>query len=166
MKTMIYAGIVLFSAASIYGVADYYNSQKNGILDNLYKEEDVPITAPNNHSNSVTSTKSLPDEKPLILPAKMSDDPKKIKQKAKRTIRLEEYSRGRIEEPLPVEQEEIIKPPVVVEETKKPVEAVATPAKVEQTIIPGKKLKFADFSRAKLSSKRPLINNLTAEKRK
>ena len=35
MKAIIYAGIGLFSIASVYGVADYYNSKKNGELKKL-----------------------------------------------------------------------------------------------------------------------------------
>ena len=34
MKAIIYAGIGLFSIASVYGVADYYNSKKTGNLKN------------------------------------------------------------------------------------------------------------------------------------
>jgi len=41
MKAIIYAGIGLFSAASIYGLTDYYHSEEKGTLKNLYKEAPV-----------------------------------------------------------------------------------------------------------------------------
>jgi hypothetical protein len=65
MKAIIYAGIGLFSAASVYGVADFYQTSKSGVLKTLYKEESAP-------------------------PINIQD----------RTINSDEYSRGRIEEPI------------------------------------------------------------------
>lgn len=41
MKVIIYAGLSLFSVASVYGVADYYQSEKKGTLKNLYKETET-----------------------------------------------------------------------------------------------------------------------------
>jgi len=38
MKTIIYAGIGLFTAASVYGIADYYSSEKKGQLKDLYQD--------------------------------------------------------------------------------------------------------------------------------
>lgn len=43
MKAIIYTGISLFSIASVYGINDYYQAQKKGVLDNLYKDEEVSI---------------------------------------------------------------------------------------------------------------------------
>ncbi len=39
MKAIIYAGIGLFSAASVYGVVDYYSTKSNGTLEKMYKDE-------------------------------------------------------------------------------------------------------------------------------
>ena len=74
MKAIIYAGIGLFSAASIYGVADYYQSEEKGVLKNLYK--DVPA----------------------IKETKAAETP------AERDIKMEDYSRAKIEEPVELKQ--------------------------------------------------------------
>ena len=70
MKAIIYAGISLFSVATVYGVVDYYSSQKRGTLDKLYKEEDVPaapeikkeitMVMPVSSNNNISSGKSNP----------------------------------------------------------------------------------------------------------
>lgn len=45
MKSIIYISIGLFSVASVYGIADYYKSNKNGIVQQLYQET-VPTPTP------------------------------------------------------------------------------------------------------------------------
>ena len=53
MKAIIYAGIGLFSVATVYGVSDYYNSKKNGELKKLYVEEKLPPQAPAEEEKTV-----------------------------------------------------------------------------------------------------------------
>jgi len=105
MKAIIYAGIGLFSVASVYGVADYYSSKKSGELKKLYVEEKVSPPAPvveektvevipvKNIETTATETK--------VVKAKVKS-PKKVK-KIKKTIRFENFSRGRIKEPVVIE---------------------------------------------------------------
>jgi hypothetical protein len=100
MKAIIYAGIALFSVASVYGVADYYNSRKSGELKKLYVEEKLPTPSPvvdektveiipvNNTETTTTETK--------VIKAKA---PKKVKKVEKR-LRFENFSRARIPEPV------------------------------------------------------------------
>jgi hypothetical protein len=101
MKAIIYAGIGLFSVAAVYGLADYYNSQKKGALDNLYKEDPAP------RETAITESKSnlIRENKPEPQQA-INNTALKIGRKTKvpkRTVRLEEFSRAKIEEPLPAE---------------------------------------------------------------
>jgi len=63
MKAIIYAGIGLFSAASVYGVVDFYQTQKSGKLKGMYDETSAPLAS-------------------------------------ERTIEAEDYSRGKIDEPM------------------------------------------------------------------
>ena len=111
MKAIIYAGIGLFSIASVYGVADYYSSNKNGELKKLYVEEKVPVAVPVVEEKTVelipvknvetTSTET----KPVTTKVKST---KKVK-KVKKTIRFENFSRGRIKEPVVLEDKIIEK---------------------------------------------------------
>jgi len=103
MKAIIYAGIGLFSVATVYGVADYYNSKKDGEFKKLYVEEKLPPPAPaeeektvkiipvKNVENSSTETK--------VVRAK---SPKKVKRAEKR-LKFENFSRARIPEPVVME---------------------------------------------------------------
>jgi len=104
MKAIIYTGIVLFSAASVYGLTDYYKSNKNGSLNNLYKENEpqekvyrmaplMKLIAADNEAvllqNSTAKEKreQLAEEKLL----------KDLSHKINRGINLEDFSRGRID---------------------------------------------------------------------
>jgi len=105
MKAIIYAGIGLFSIASLYGVADYYNSKKNGELKKLYVEEKVPVVAPVAEEKTAKTTlvkneESSPAETKVVTAKAKS--PKKIK-KFEKTLRFENFSRARIPEPLVIE---------------------------------------------------------------
>ncbi len=158
MKAIIYAGIGLFSVATVYGVTDFYQTQKSGTITNLYNEEEVEEPV-------VKSTKTL-TEKDIAV--KNVEEPtteqknttqktakKKVKKiKAERTIRLEEYSRGRIEEPILPEKAES-----VVEELK-PV-AIAAPKLIStekkfQKKNERRKIDLKKFSRAPLKVKKSL----------
>lgn len=160
MKAIIYAGIGLFSVASVYGVADYYSTQKKGTLDKMYQEDVVA----EQDTKSVITQVDMPlkkDElnsavdKNIFVAAKVS---KKIK-KQKRTIKMEDFSRGRIDEPMPLE---LLKPVKVNEERiteKKAVTETYTP--VISTKEPERKLSLQMFSRAPLRypAKARLVKN-------
>jgi hypothetical protein len=99
MKAIIYAGIGLFSVASVYGIADYYSSKNKGELKKLYVEEKVPPPPPVEEEKTVEvipakHEEAMPAESKVVTKEKSR---KKVK-KVKKTIRLENFSRGRIEE--------------------------------------------------------------------
>ncbi len=105
MKAIIYAGIGLFSIASVYGVADYYSSKKRGELKKLYVEEKVPVVVPAEEEktaevfpvkNVVTTTAET-----KVVTANVKS-PKKIK-KVEKKLRFENFSRARIPEPVIME---------------------------------------------------------------
>jgi hypothetical protein len=95
MKAIIYAGIGLFSIASVYGVADYYISNKNGSLDKLYKEEE-PIQV----LGKITII--TPFEETTIKKAVEKKDAgdivKVIENKKSKRFSLDDFSRARIPE--------------------------------------------------------------------
>ncbi len=152
MKAIIYAGIGLFSVATVYGVADYYTTQKKGTLDKLYKEpEEVVVT-----ETPVLTSKTLPaniTETNVVNTKAVTNVARKSKRR-KRTIRLDDFSRGRIEEPIMVEPVKWIGP--VQGEAKKK-ETSVTDAKMEKvtpsTVIKKelpRRLSLDQFSRAPL----------------
>ena len=114
MKAIIYAGITLFSAATVYGVADYYRETSKGKLTNLYLEEE-PVEKPGKvkaldyavvPQNDEANVRDASIEKNKAL--------KTGEQKASgsvRRIKLDDFSRGRI--PPPVEAVEEILPVVL-----------------------------------------------------
>ena len=106
MKAIIYAGIGLFSIASVYGVADYYNSKKSGELNKLYVEEKVPPPAPVMEEKAVEVI-PVKNVETKVVKAKVKSS-KKVK-KVKKTIRFENFSRGRIKEPVVLEDKIIEK---------------------------------------------------------
>ena len=105
MKAIIYAGIGLFSIASVYGVADYYKSNKNGELKKLYVAEKAPVVIPaaeektvevipvKNLETTATGTKAVTTK---------VKSPKRVK-KVEKTLRFENFSRARIPEPVIIE---------------------------------------------------------------
>ena len=70
MKAIIYAGLGLFSVATVYGVVDYYNSQKKGTLDNLYKEPEEELVTETPQVNAkllpVNFTETKTDRKSVV----------------------------------------------------------------------------------------------------
>ncbi len=106
MKAIIYAGIGLFSAASVYGVVDYYNTKSKGILDKMYKEETPSVTTkkettPATLSTTVEITKPIPNTTTAV-----KKESKKLKLPVRR-IKLDDFSRGRIVPDIVVIEEEI-----------------------------------------------------------
>jgi hypothetical protein len=150
MKAIIYAGIGLFAAASVYGVADYYSTQKKGTLEKLYKEEEVKETPVNTIAAPVIAE---PLNKVTSVPLNTTNN-KAVKIVRKKTntskrIRLEDFSRGRIMEPLPVE--EIKEEPVKKEEPglRPAVSITSKPEEISKK-EPERKLSLEMFSRAPL----------------
>ncbi|MBL7702449.1 MAG: hypothetical protein JNM14_09375 [Ferruginibacter sp.] len=111
MKAIIYAGIGLFSVASVYGIADYYSSSKKGELQKLYVEEKqpAPVSVEKEKTVEVIPVKNTetPPAETKVVKAKTKSS-KKAK-KAKKTIRFENFSRGRIKEPVVLEEKVVEK---------------------------------------------------------
>lgn len=107
MKAIIYAGIGLFSAASVYGVVDYYNTKNKGTLDKIYKEDVVPATP----AAAPASTVALPEAATKTVSntsagvAKATTKKTRAAKRSVKNFKFSEFSRGRIE------------PPVIIEET-------------------------------------------------
>lgn len=100
MKALIYAGIGLFSAATVYGIADYYNTQKKGTLDKLYKDQEEVIVPEKMEAakKDATTTAVISEKKDATSETKVAVS-KKIKRR-KHKIDLDDFSRGRIDEPV------------------------------------------------------------------
>lgn len=109
MKAIIYAGIGLFSAATVYGVADYYSTKKNGTLDKMYKEESTTLL-----EKEKTSTVPLPsaelkneaiavNDKSTITKSNAAKKVKKLKKPVPK-IKFSDFSRGRL---IPVEESKL-----------------------------------------------------------
>lgn len=118
MKAIIYAGISLFSVASVYGVADYYQSEKRGTLKNLYKEtntsanqEERTIDAEDYSRGKISESvvtsneevKAIKKTTPVKAPTKKKaavvekrTAPTKL-YSAERKINLEKFSRARLD---------------------------------------------------------------------
>lgn len=160
MKAIIYAGIGLFAAASIYGVADYYTAKKQGTLDHLYEEEEtvpaknekatltIPAKTTGNITNAVTEAFST---------EKTSSKKKKNKRKAERVIEVEDFSRGRIEEPVIEEQAtaaEVSVIPIANTTTTTEIKKTEEITTNEEAVKPFRKISLDKFSRAPLKFKK------------
>jgi len=118
MKAIIYAGIGLFSAASVYGVVDYYNTKSKGTMEKMYAE-DEPIVVPDKTTVALTATSTVEaktteaDNKTTV-----ATTVKKTAKKTKtfvRQIKFSDFSRGRIVPKIVIDEEIKATPPVVVE---------------------------------------------------
>jgi len=155
MKAIIYAGIGLFAAASIYGVTDYFSSEKKGTLKNLYKEEQPDVVSDKKaEPNNVVGIKNTTVVIKSSNNSTAENIEKKTRQKAgfkqRRTIKLDDFSRGRIPDIIPL-TEEIIVDPVKEPETSKE-ENPAVVEKKEEIInepVTVRKISLSDFSRAR-----------------
>jgi hypothetical protein len=98
MKAIIYAGISLFSVATVYGVVDYYNSNKTGKIDTLYEEKEVseiPVSV-QEQSNVVIPVKNI---ETLAVKQKIETEktkPQKKINKSTKKINFSDFSRARI----------------------------------------------------------------------
>jgi hypothetical protein len=123
MKAIIYAGIGLFSAATVYGVVDYYGTKKTGTLDKMYKEEETVVPA----KEETMSTVELPVKnepvkatvvKTKVATTKASKTKRTFPFKTKvREVKFSDFSRGRIIPKKVAEDTKILKP-VIEEENK------------------------------------------------
>lgn len=151
MKAIIYAGIGLFSAASVYGIVDYYNDSHKGKLKDLYREEEIadkPQTE-NRQNIAELNNKAIPSEK---RPATTVLQKKKTKKNTVKKINLDDFSRGKIMPP------EIIEAPVVRPIPEVLAKAVAFPEKKEEVPVSEerRKISLENFSRAPLKYKKNL----------
>lgn len=158
MKTIIYAGIGLFSVASVYGITDYYTSQKNSSLENLYKEEEVAeesimkknIVTEHQQENIAVVNLSTSVKKEAKKEVAKSKKNKKSDVKKPRKIDLDDYSRGRI---LPEEE-------IIVAEEKEPIQSEEAKPAIDKaeiiSILSERKINMNMFSRAPLKKINPV----------
>jgi hypothetical protein len=123
MKAIIYAGIGLFSAATVYGVVDYYGTKKTGMLDKMYKEEEIVLPAKEETMSTVELPVKNEPVKATVVKTKIATTKN---SKAKRTypfkatvreVKFSDFSRGRIIPKKVAEDTKILKP-VIEEENK------------------------------------------------
>jgi hypothetical protein len=119
MKAIIYAGIGLFSAASLYGVVDYYTTKNKGALDKMCKEEEPAVINKKESANTISMPAVAESEPKIIETNNKTTDAKASKKKLKkykREFKFSEFSRGRI---MPREVTEEIKETEPAKEEKK-----------------------------------------------
>ena len=156
MKAIIYAGTGLITMATMFGMADYFNSKKTGQLDNLYKEEASPVAAVNSRP-SVTVPLDMNLQADLsashtVVSATIVKKVGKRKQQ-KRTIRLEAFSRARVIEPI---REDQILPEIKKEDPAKDMELKPAEEKIngnrqpDKILKPERRISLEMFSRAPL----------------
>lgn len=123
MKAIIYAGIGLFSAATVYGVVDYYETKKTGTLDKMYKEEETVVPVKEETINTVelpikNEAVKTTAVKTKIATTKTSKAKRTFPFKAKvREVKFSDFSRGRIIPKKVAEDSKTVKP-VIEEEDK------------------------------------------------
>lgn len=122
MKAIIYAGIGLFSAATVYGVVDYYGTKKNGTLDKMYKEEETVLPVKEETINTVELPVKNEPAKAAVAETKMATTKN---SKAKRTfpykakvreVKFSDFSRGRILPKKVAEDTKILEPVIEKEQ--------------------------------------------------
>jgi hypothetical protein len=154
MKAVIYAGIGLFSAASVYGVIDYYGAKKQGVLNNLYTEEaeETPpaVAAANNPATTAVLKTTVTNAPLAAVEKKVVAAKEKKAKKQKRTITLKSFSRGEIIEEMPVTAiDKMLTPKPLI---------VAAPA-VEPAVVPAEPPVAVEKPVAKeLPAKRPEVS--------
>jgi hypothetical protein len=168
MKAIIYAGIGLFSVASVYGVIDYYGAKKQGVFNKLYTEEaeeTLPDVAAANNTATTAVLKTAVADAPLAAVEKKVVTAKEKKaKKMKRTINFKSFSRGEIVEEMPLADIDKIptaapKPLIVAEPVAAPAVVTAeTPVEVEKPVakeLPAKRpeVNMSMFSRGSLKKR-------------
>lgn len=166
MKAIIYAGIGLFSAATVYGVADYYNSRKKGELDKLYAEKEAAPAPPT--AEKTTATLPVNYVEPGDAEAKSviaNVKPVKKYKESKRKIKMEDFSRARIPEEMvqddKVKEEPLKKDALIKTEAKTPEQAGKGKVEEEEEEVMERKISLEKFSRAPLkrSEKKTVLKN-------
>ena len=123
MKAIIYAGIGLFSAATVYGVVDYYETKKTGTLDKMYKEEEPVVPVKEETINTVelpvkNEAVKATTAKTKIATTKTSKTKRTFPFKTKvREVKFSDFSRGRIVPKKVTEDSKTVKP-VIEQEDK------------------------------------------------
>ena len=160
MKAIIYAGIGLFSVATVYGLADYYSSQKKGTLSKLYAEDEVSTPAAiEEKTTTVLPVKNVEMETEKIKTVNVKTKSIKKAKESKRKISMKNFSRARIPEDVLVEK--------IKEEPVKEAEVII-PEKI--TVVPAEKVVVKeDDSERKISldmySRAPLKKRVTPVKK-
>ena len=101
MKAIIYTGIGLFLAASIFGAVDYYNTNKKGAIDKLYKAK-VTVLQPEEEKNSTIELSKVETKTEATVATASSTVKKNIAKKYRKfkkpvpEIKFSDFSRGRI----------------------------------------------------------------------
>jgi hypothetical protein len=162
MKAIIYAGIGLFSVATVYGLADYYSSQKKGTLDKLYAEEEIPVTPAVEEKTTIVmpvkNVEAAPAEIKTVSTKAAST--KKAKTSARKKIKMEDFSRARI--PEQVVEEKIKEEPVKKEEEIIPVKLTVEPVeKVVGKDDKERKISLEMYSRAPLKKHVKPVKKIT-----
>ncbi len=99
MRAIIYAGIGLFSAASVYGVVDYYSTKSNGTLEKMYKEETPLLESKEETITTVPLTETAIKNEAVSDKASVAKAKTKTSKKSKiyvRGFKFSNFSRGRI----------------------------------------------------------------------
>jgi len=154
MKALIYAGIGLFSVASVYGIADYYQSQKKGTIDRLYSDEDEKLQVVPVNEKKEINPGNKKELSRFVTPVKEISTAKSTKKTrtAKRAIRFEDFSRGRIEKPVTIAEviEDIPKEVITIKPEE---EKIVKPAEEKVAVEPERRISLEQFSRAPLKKK-------------
>lgn len=121
MKAIIFAGIGLFAAATIYGITDFAADKKKGTIDKLYKEEPAPSVA--EETETTVTPAAAPEENTATNKTSAAVKNTSVKKKARkfkveeiREIKFSEFSRGRI--PSKLVKKEVVEEPAILEEKK------------------------------------------------
>jgi hypothetical protein len=163
MKAIIYAGIGLFSVASVYGVIDYYGAKKQGVLSNLYNEDapEAPETAADvkETKNAVTTAvlkNTVAANNPAAATAKAVPAKVKKAKKEKRYVKFSDFSRGAIIR----EQVLAITPPPASKPEPAPVAvpAVAAEPVAAPVAAPAEKTEEKKETVTEQPVKRPAVN--------
>jgi hypothetical protein len=133
MKAFIYLSVLLITAGSAFGLADYFKEKKKGTFTQLYKEEEEPAAVPVNDrtvpSKQKATTATMINFKPGMAVsneqgAAKPAPVKKVKKKAPRKpVSLKMFTRGDEVQVREMVAPKIMAAPSIIEK-KAPTEAV------------------------------------------
>lgn len=135
MKPFIYLSVLLITAGSAFGLADYFKEQKKGTFTQLYKEEEeVPEVETKNIPANTPATLVNTKKEPVAADVKTTTSTvavKKVKKKAPRKpISIKMFTRGD-----EVEVKEFTPPVIIKEPVEEVKKAPSEPVKEEVPII-------------------------------